>query len=149
MRSKYRNRLGVNKTGGNAIRLKLTDLQPALKNLQITARGKVRSSWNQDCGAETQNSGSGSSCKHPKFFAPAPERFGPLKIKNNCILYYWLAAQSMSVEWELKFQASAPPFKKIWLRLHSPGWNQLFFEMNNVISTNAIVFVLFVRFCAN
>ena len=65
----------MNKTGGNAIRLKLTDLQPALKNMQITARGKVRSSWNQDCGAETQISGSGSSCKHPKYFASAPEHW--------------------------------------------------------------------------
>jgi len=54
MRNKYRNCLEMNKTGGNAIRLKLTDLQPALKNLQITARGKVRSSWNQDSGTETQ-----------------------------------------------------------------------------------------------
>jgi len=43
----------MNKTGGSVIRLKLTDLQPALKNMQITARGKVRGSWNQDCGAET------------------------------------------------------------------------------------------------
>jgi len=50
----------------------------------------------------------------------------------------------MSVEWELKFQ----PSKIIWLRLHSPGWNQLFLEMNNV-STNAIAFVLFVYFWAN
>ena len=88
----------MNKTAGNAIRLKLTDLQPALKNLQIKARGKVRSSWNQDCGAETHISGSG--CKHPKFFAPAPkffapapERLGPFTIKNNCILCYWLATQ--------------------------------------------------------
>jgi len=30
MRNKYRNRLDKNKTGGNAIRLKLTNLQPAL-----------------------------------------------------------------------------------------------------------------------
>jgi len=87
MRNKYRNRLEINKIGGNAIRLKLTDLQSALKNLQVTARGTVRSSWNQDCGAETQISGSSSSCKHPKLFAPAPEWLGPLKMKNNCILY--------------------------------------------------------------
>jgi len=145
MRNKYRNRLEMNKTDGNAIRLKLTNLQPALQSLQISARGKVRSSWNQYCGAETQSSGSGSSCKHPKVSARAPERLGPLKIKNNCILYYWLATQNMSVEWELKFQ----PFKIIWLRLHSPGWNQLFLQMNNIVSTNAIAFVLFVRCCAN
>jgi len=59
----------MNKTGGNARRLKLTDLQPALKNLQTTARGKVHRILNQDCGTETQISGSGSSCKHPKYFA--------------------------------------------------------------------------------
>ena len=53
MRNKYRNRLDMNKTSGNAIRFKLTNLQPALKNLQIKARGKVRNSWNKDCGAET------------------------------------------------------------------------------------------------
>jgi len=135
----------MNKTGANATRLKLADLQPAFKNLQITAGGKVRSSWNQDCGAETQISDSGSSCKHQKFFTPLPERLGPLKIKNNCILYYWLAAQNMSVEWELKF----PPFKFFCLRLHSPGWNQLFLGMNNVVSANAIAFVLFVHFWAN
>jgi len=35
IRSEYRNHLDMNKTGGNAIRLKLTNLQIALKNLQI------------------------------------------------------------------------------------------------------------------
>ena len=35
MRNKYRNRLDMNKTGGNVIRLKLTNLQPAWKSLQI------------------------------------------------------------------------------------------------------------------
>ena len=54
MRNKYRSRLDMNKTGGKAIQLKLTNFKPALKNLQIKARGKVRSSWNQDCGAKTQ-----------------------------------------------------------------------------------------------
>jgi len=30
------------------------------------------------------------------------------------------------------------------------SWNQLFLEMNNIFSANAIAFVLFVRFlCAN
>jgi len=53
----------------------------------------------------------------------------------------------MSVELELKFHAPVPPFKFFWLQLHSPGWNQLFLEMNNVVSTNEIAFVLFVRFC--
>jgi len=33
MRSKYRSRLDMNKTGGNAIRLKLTSLRTAFKNL--------------------------------------------------------------------------------------------------------------------
>jgi len=51
----------------------------------------------------------------------------------------------MSVERELKIQASAPPLKVFWLRLHSPGWNQMFLEMNNIVSTNAFAFVLFVR----
>ena len=32
------------------------------------------------------------------------------------------------------------------LRLHSPGWNQLFSEINNIVSTNAITFVLSVVF---
>jgi len=77
MRNKYRSRLDMNKTGGKAIQLKLTNFKPALKNLQIKARGKVRSSWNQDCGAETQVSVSCS--RHPKFFASAPERLGPLE----------------------------------------------------------------------
>jgi len=72
-----------------------------------------------------------------------------LNIENNCIIYNWLATQDVSVEWELTFQVPAPPFKIFWLRLHSPGWNQLFSEMNNVVSTNAFAFVLFVRFCAN
>jgi len=52
----------------------------------------------------------------------------------------------MSVEWDLKFQAPVPTFKNIWLRIHSPGWNQLFLEMNNIVPTNAFEFVLFVRF---
>jgi len=53
MRDKYHNRLDMNKTGGNTIQLKLTNLKPALKNQQMKARGKVRSSWNQDCGTES------------------------------------------------------------------------------------------------
>jgi len=62
----------------------------------------------------------------------------------------WLAPQTMPVERELKFQAPAPPFKIFRLQLHSPGWNQLFFEMNDIVSANAIAFVLFVRFfCFN
>jgi len=40
MRNKYRNRLDMNKTGGNAMRFKLTNLQPALKNLQIKSQGQ-------------------------------------------------------------------------------------------------------------
>jgi len=35
----------MNNTGGNAIRLQLTNFQPALKKLQIKSEGKVRSSW--------------------------------------------------------------------------------------------------------
>jgi len=41
----------------------------------------------------------------------------------------------MSVEWELKFQAPAPSFKIFWLWLHSPGWNQLFLEMNTYVGS--------------
>jgi len=52
----------------------------------------------------------------------------------------------MSMERELKFQAPAPPFKTSSLRLHSRGWNQLFLEMNDIVSTSATAFVLFVRF---
>jgi len=56
----------------------------------------------------------------------------------------------MCVEREPKFQAPAPPFKIFWRRLRRPGWNQLFLEMNNFVSANAIVFALFVRFfCVN
>jgi len=55
---KYRNRLDMNKAVWNAIlRLTLTNVQPAWKNLLKQARGEVRGSWNQDCGAETQNFG--------------------------------------------------------------------------------------------
>jgi len=42
MRNKYRNRLDMHKTGGNARRLKLTSFQPVSKNLQTQAKGKVR-----------------------------------------------------------------------------------------------------------
>jgi len=56
----------------------------------------------------------------------------------------------MSVEWELIFQALVSLIKILGtgsgLQLHSPGWNQLFLEMNNIVSTNAIAFILFVRF---
>jgi len=87
MRNKYRNRLDMNKTDGNAVRFKLTNLQPALKNVQIKSRGKICSSWNQGCGVETQISGSSSSSRHPKFLtlAPAPERFVPFQTKTHCM----------------------------------------------------------------
>jgi len=52
----------------------------------------------------------------------------------------------MSVEWELKFQGPAPPFKIFGLRLHSPDWNPLVLKMNNIVFTNAIPFVLLIRF---
>jgi len=61
-------------------------------------------------------------------------------------LYHWLTPQTMSVERELEFQAPAPPFKRFWLRFHSPGWNQVFSEMNDIVSTNATAFVLFIYF---
>jgi len=68
------------------------------KNLQIEARGKVRSSWNQDCVAGTQVSGSGS--RYPKLVAPAPEWFGPLKTKNNFFaLFVQLACYTNYVCW--------------------------------------------------
>jgi len=47
MHNKYCNRLVMNKTSGNAIRLKLRNLQPALKNLQIKVSGNVRNGSNQ------------------------------------------------------------------------------------------------------
>jgi len=76
MRNKYRIRLEMNKTSGNAIRLKLTDLQPALKNLQVTATGKVRSSWNQTVEPKL------------KFRAPAPaasiQKFS-LRLQNDLV----------------------------------------------------------------
>jgi len=43
----YRNRLDMNKTGGNGIRLKLTNLQTALKKLADKHHRKVRISCNQ------------------------------------------------------------------------------------------------------
>jgi len=61
-------------------------------------------------------------------------------------LYNWLATQNMSVESELKFQAPAPPFKHFWLQIHSSGWSQLVLKMNNIVFTNAIPFVFFLRF---
>jgi len=54
MRNKYRNRLDMSKTGGYAIRLKLTNSQPALKNLQIKIQGQG-SQWLEPatvCGNE-------------------------------------------------------------------------------------------------
>ena len=43
----FRNHLNMNKTGGNAIRLKLTNLQIALKKLADKHHRKVRIIWNQ------------------------------------------------------------------------------------------------------
>jgi len=40
MPNKYRNRLDMSKTGGNAIPVKLISLQLALKNLQIKSQGQ-------------------------------------------------------------------------------------------------------------
>jgi len=48
-----------------------------------------------------------------------------------------------------QISGSGSTIQNMWLRLHSPGWNQLLLEMNNVVSTNAIAFVFFVRFSAN
>jgi len=65
-------------------------------------------------------------------------------IKNKKLLDYlnnWLAP-----EHELKVQAPSQPFKIFRLRLHSPGWKQLFMDMNNIVSTNAIAIVWFVLF---
>jgi len=42
IRNKYRNHLDMNKTGGNVIRLKLTNLQIALKKLADKHHRKVR-----------------------------------------------------------------------------------------------------------
>jgi len=47
IRNEYRNHLDMNKTGGNAIRLKLTSLQIALKKLADKHHCKVRIIWNQ------------------------------------------------------------------------------------------------------
>jgi len=78
--------LYFNKTGGNAIRLKLTDLQPALKNMQKTARGKVRSSWNQDCdqdqtGARNSNFGLRLQLQASKIFRSGSKNFS-LRLQN-------------------------------------------------------------------
>jgi len=56
------------------------------------------------------------------------------------------------VEPKLKFRAPVPAAsiqnfsQSSFFRLHSPGCNQLLLEMNNVVFTNAIAFVFFVRF---
>jgi len=47
MRNKYRNRLDMNKTGGNAMRLKMINLQFVLKTLADKHHRKIRISWNQ------------------------------------------------------------------------------------------------------
>ena len=47
MRKKYRDRLDMSKTGGKAIRLKLTNFQTALKTLADKHHRKVRISWNE------------------------------------------------------------------------------------------------------
>ena len=61
-----------------------------------------------------------SCSRHPKFFAPAPELFGPLKNYAPLhFLYLLVAIQNMSVEWELKFQAPAPPCKIFRLRFRA------------------------------
>jgi len=46
-RNKYRNDFDMNKTGGNAIRLKTTNLQSTLKKLADKHHRKVRITWNQ------------------------------------------------------------------------------------------------------
>jgi len=77
--------------------MRIKYLKPALKNLQIKARAKVRSSWNQDCGAETKISVSCS--RHPKFVTPDPERFGPLKNKKNTALFVLASCYTKYVCW--------------------------------------------------
>ena len=95
--NKYCNRLDMNKTGGNAIWLKLTNLQPALENLQVEVRGKVRNSWNQDCGAETPISSSGTSSRHPKFLAP-PQTSKIFSLRLQDVLVKQLKTISLFVQ---------------------------------------------------
>jgi len=49
MRNKYHNCLEMNQTGGNAIRLVLTNLQPALNKLADKHHRKVRIGWSSCC----------------------------------------------------------------------------------------------------
>jgi len=65
----------------------------------------------QGRGAGNQISSSGSSSRHLKFLAPAPERFGSLKTKNHCIICTIGLLHKLSVERDLTFQAPAPSFK--------------------------------------
>jgi len=94
----------------------------------------------QGCGAGTQISCSGS--EHLNFFgpgsdlyhflAPVPEQFGPenrkklvqknrKKTVKKHHVYNALASQTILVETQPKFQAPAPPSKRLWFRLHCPG----------------------------
>ena len=122
MRNKYRNRLDMHKTGGNARRLKLTNLQPVSKNLQTQAKGKVRT---VEPGLWSRNSNFASVSRHPKIFDPAQERFVPLKTKKLCIictcsLPYKIRLLNGNSNFRLRFHHSFFWFR---LRLHSPGWN--------------------------
>jgi len=89
MRNKYRNGPEIKKTGGNAIRLatcfeKLADNSEGRGSQQLETGMWNR---NKNYGLQSQLQASEISRFGSKIFAPAPVRLGPLKTKNNCILY--------------------------------------------------------------
>jgi len=85
------------------------------------------------------------------FFPLAPEQFGPLKTKKHCIictsgLLYQICLLNRNSNFRLRLHHSKFLGTSFRLRLHSPGWNQLLLEMNNIGFTNAIGFAWFVCF---
>ena len=104
-------------TGGNAIRLQLTNLQTALKNLQTQAKDEVRS---MEPGLWSRNSNFGLLLQASKIFAPAPERLGPLKTKNHyiifaCWLLYKIRLLNENSNFRLRLHNTI-----VWLRAPAP-----------------------------
>jgi len=80
--NKFRNRLDIGIDWWKLHTTEADQFATCFKKLADKKPGcKARSSWkwNQGCG-------SGSSSRYPKFFAPAPERFGPINTKNQCVI---------------------------------------------------------------
>ena len=62
------------------------------------------------------------------------------------MLLVQLACSTNCVRWKgTRILGSGSTIQNFYLRLHSPAWNQLLLEMNNIVPTNAFAFILFVR----